>query len=55
MPSSDLFNMNSDLAIKGLMATLKSVDDFLTSARNWVELRERMRALFQASANLILK
>ena len=55
MPSSDICNMSSDLAIPGLEATLKSVDDFLTSAGNWGELKERMRTLFQRFRELNMK
>merc|ERR1712082_417676 len=40
MPSSDIFNINSDKAIAGLEAMLKSVDDFLTSAKGWGELKD---------------
>ena len=55
MPSSDIFNMRSDQALQGLQATLKSVDDFLTTARNWGELRGRMNDLFQRFRDLNIK
>ena len=46
MPSSYLFNINSDKAIDGLDSTLKSVDDFITTVKDWKELKARMTVLF---------
>ena len=47
--------MRSDLALQGLQATLKSVDDFLTTAKNWGELRDRMTDLFKSFRDLNIK
>ena len=55
MPSSDLFNINSDKAIAGMEATLKSVDDFITTARDWRELKHRMVELFNRFRELNIK
>ena len=41
-PSSDIFNINLDKAVKGLKGTLKSVDDMLTQGRSWSNLRKKM-------------
>ena len=55
MPSSDLFNINSDKAIDGLNSTLKSVDDFITTAKDWKELKARMTVLFRRFRDLNIK
>ena len=55
MPSSDIFNISSDNAIRGLELTLKSVDDFLTSAKGWGELKDRMGVLFKRFRELNIK
>ena len=55
MPSSDIFNMRSDMALQGLEATLKSVDYCLTTARDWGELKHRMTKLFTNFRNLNIK
>ena len=55
MPSSDIFNINSDKAVNGLDSTLKSVDDFLTTARNWGQLKDRMVVLFRRFRELNIK
>ena len=55
MPSSDLFNINSDKAIDGLKSILKSVDDFITMAGDWKELKTRMTVLFGRFRDLNIK
>ena len=55
MPSSDIFNINSDKAIAGLEATLKSVKDFITTAKDWAELKQRMVMLFNRFRELNIK
>ena len=56
-PSSDIFNINSDKAVKGLKGTLKSVDGMLTQGRNWGDLRKKMVVLFRwlRHYNIIVK
>ena len=45
-PSSDIFNINSDKAVRGLPGCLKSVDDILTQAKSYPELKSRLIKLF---------
>ena len=55
MPSSDIFNINSDKAVNGLDSMLKSVDNFFTTARDWEELKDRMVFLFGRFRELNIK
>ena len=55
MPSSDIFNINSDKSVSSLDSTLNSVDDFITTARNWGELKDRMVVLFRRFRELNIK
>ena len=55
MPLLDIFNINSDKAVSGLDSTLKSVNDFITTARNWGELKDRMVIFFRRFRELNIK
>ena len=55
MPSSDIFNIRSDRVVAGLDSTLKSVDDFITMAKDWPELKESMITLFSRFRDLNIK
>ena len=41
-PSSDIFNIQSDRALQGVEGALKSVNDVLTQAGSYKELKERL-------------
>ena len=55
MPKSDIFNINYNRAITGLESMLNSVDVFITTARNWGELKDRMVMLFKRFRELNIK
>ena len=45
-PSSDIFNIQSDKCLQGVVGALKSVDDVLTQASSYRDLKERLINLF---------